>query len=438
MNKTPLWAAALCLVLACGARAQTVRLVDNPAGSGLSADHIVVLVNSDPITNGEVRARLARTEVPANTPREAALRQVLERLIDEKTQLQWAAETGLKVDEPTLNEAEANVARQNGLTLSQLHERLVQAGLSRNTLRANLRDEILLQRVREREIENRLRISEQDIDTYLREHQDPGGQNSPQMLHLAQVLVAVPEDASPETEARLRQRAEDVVRRARAGEDFVELARTLSDSADKQSGGSLGRRPAERYPTLFVEATQDLKVGAVSEPLRSGAGFHVLKVLEKRNPKLPDTHVTQTHARHILLRVNSPKEEAAALGRMAQWREQVQRGEARFEALAQEHSQDGSAKQGGDLGWASPGQFVPEFEQAMNALAPGQVAEPLVSRFGVHLIQVLERRDVPLSAREQREWVRRALREERSEATYQEWAAELRGRAYVEYRETLR
>lgn len=438
MNKLSALLTALGLVLGTAASAQTVRLVDaqSSTGSSRGAEHIVVLVNSEPITSGDVRARLARIEPPAGVSRDELARQVLERLIVEKTQLQWANEAGLKVDDSAVNDAEENVARQNGLTVAQLHQRLTGIGLTPASFRANLRNELLLQRAREREVDNRIRISEQDIDAYLREHQgnaDPAQTT----LHLAQVLVAVPENASAAEVTRLRQRAEEAARRARAGEDFNTVVQALSDSQDKQVGGSLGVRSADRYPSLFVDATRNLKAGDVSDPVRSGAGFHVLKVQEKRNAKLPDTHLTQTRARHILLRPSAQLSEQAAADRLAGYRAQVVAGQAKFEDLARTHSQDGSAQVGGDLGWASPGMFVPEFEQVMNQLAPGEVSAPLRSRFGVHLIQVLERRQAEIGRREQREWVRNVLKADKAERAYEEWASDLRARAYIEYREPL-
>jgi len=442
MNKPTLLAAALWLALAGPAQAQALRA--NAAalpttGAVRGAEHIVALVNSEPITSGDVRARLARVQPPEGgslPPREELARQVLERLIVEKTQLQWAKEIGLKIEDSTVNDAEENVARQNGLTVPQLRERLTSLGLTPDGFRQNLRNELLLQRVREREVDNRVRVTEQEIDAYLREHAG-GSTAADAVLHLAQILVAVPENASPAEVDRLRSRAEQFARRAQAGDDFATLAQAFSDGPEKQTGGQMGARPADRYPTLFVEATRALPVGGVTAPVRSGAGFHVLKVLDKRNPKLPDTHVTQTRARHILLRPSAQLPEAAALERLTAMRQQITSGQAKFEDLARAQSQDGSAAQGGDLGWAAPGQFVPEFEQVMNALAPGQVSEPLRSRFGLHLIEVVERRQAEVSRRDQREWVRNVLREEKIERAYDEWASDLRARAYVEYREPL-
>lgn len=448
MNKTTLLTAALLLALGSSTHAQSLRLGNTTLGAGNAsasaqrgADHIVALVNSEPITNNEVRARLARVEAPSGPDapsREELARQVLERLIVEKTQLQWAKEIGVKVEDSALTQAEESVARQNRLTVPQLHERLKAMNVPLAQFRANLRDELLLQLVREREVDNRVRVSEQDIDAYLRDQQrstDP----SQTALNLAQVLVSVPDNASPAVVAERRAKAEDVLRRARAGEDFAALARSVSDAPEgKTAGGQLGLRPADRYPSLFLEAVQNAKAGDVVGLVRSGAGFHVLKVLEKRNPKLPETTVTQTRARHILLRPATPQDQDATIARLTEIRQRIASGQATFESQAQQFSQDGSAKQGGDLGWAPPGMFVPEFEDVMNDLAPNEISPPVVSRFGVHLIQVLERRAVPLSPREQREWVRNVLRAQKIEESYAEWARDLRARAYVEFREPPR
>ena len=433
MTKPSLLTAVVCLALAGPVLAQAPTT--NP-GRTLTADRIVALVNTDPVTLQDVERRLATLEWPAGTPRparETLLPQVLERLIAEKVQLQWAEQAGLKVDDATLDQAEANVARQNRLSVTQLHERLRDMGLTPALFRQNLRQEILLQRVRERE-ESRVRVTEQDIDDYLREQQanaDP----AQTVLHLAQVLVAVPENASAGALATLEARAQQVAERARRGDDFGALAREASAAPEGKDGGSLGRRSADRYPSLFVQATANANPGDVVGPVRSGAGWHVLKVLEKRNTQMPPAVVTQTRARHILLRAAEGQDLTALAQRLASARERVVAGQAPFEAVARELSQDGSAANGGDLGWAGPGQFVPEFEQAMDALAPGEVSGPVASRFGVHLIQVVERRQAPVSVREQREWVRNVLRAQKAEQAYADWVRDLRAQAYVEYRE---
>jgi peptidyl-prolyl cis-trans isomerase SurA len=254
-------------------------------------------------------------------------------------------------------------------------------------------------------------------------------------LNLAQILVAVPDFASKEQVQALRKRAERALVRARAGEDFAALVREFSDTTDFSNGGQFGLREASRYPELFVEATRNLAVGEVSEPVRSPAGFHVLKVIEKGSAELPTAAVIQSHARHILLVPNAQLSESQARQKLAEFKKRIVSGQADFATLAKENSQDGSAAQGGELGWASPGMFVPEFEAAMNRLAPGDVSDPVVSRFGVHLIQLLERRKATLTKAQQRDAVRALLREKKYEDAYRTWAQELRGRTYVEMRE---
>lgn len=401
------------------------------------ADYIVAVVNAEPITRHDVRARLARlqpSEGAALPPRAQLERQVLDRLVLERIQLQLAKEQGFKIETAALSEAEAAVARQNHLTVEALRERVQAMGLTQEAFQADLKRDLLLQRLREREVDSRVRVSETDIDAYLVERQRAAGLAQIE-LNLAQVLVQVPDGASTDTVATLQARAEQVRQRAQNGADFVALVKEFSDAPERDTGGQLGLRSAERYPTLFVDATRQLKVGDVSTVVRSGAGFHVLKVLEKRAAGLPEAQYTQTHARHILLRLNAQLSEAAAIARMNGWRQQILSGQATFEALARQYSQDGSAAQGGDLGWASPGQFVPEFEQVMDELAPSQVSMPVVSRFGVHLIQVQQRRQAELTPTQQRDWVRNLLREQKTETAYANWLRDLRAQAYVEYRE---
>ena len=407
-----------------------------------SADYIVAVVNSEPITNSEVRARLARVEQQlardrtAAPPRPELIRQVLERLITERVQVQAARQAGIKVDEAAVDDAERNVARQNGIDVAEFRRRLAADGISQGVLREDLRNQIFLSRVRERESDSRARVTEAEIDQFLRELQ--AASNDEAELNLAQILVAIPEGVTAAQLEALAAKARRLQAQARAGEDFAALARQASDATGSVPGGSgnggaFGLRPADRYPSLFVEATAALPVGAVSDVVRSGAGFHVLKVLEKRQSG--GMSVVQTRARHILLRPSAQLPEATARQRLVEYRQRIQAGQADFAALAREHSQDGSAPGGGDLGWANPGMFVPEFEDVMDDLAPGQIAEPFVSRFGVHLLQVLERRRTALSPREQREVARNQLRRKKGEEAYVQWAQDVRGRAFVDLRE---
>lgn len=404
----------------------------------VAADHIVAVVNNEPITQYELRSRLQRMQQQAERngiampPADEANQQVLEALIQEKAQLQLAAEMGIRIEKTLLDEAELNVARQNQLSLAQMHAQLRQQGLSPEEFRNNIRQQMTLQRLRERELEARVRVTEADIDRFIAQKQDNPGADL--QMHLAQILVAVPENADPARVAALMARAQTVAGKARSGADFAELAREYSDAPDRNSGGSLGLRAAERYPDLFVTATRSVPVGGVAGPVRSPAGFHVLKVMDKRIAGMPDAFITQTHARHILLRPSIKLTEAAAQAQLATLRQRIVSGQADFATLAKERSQDGSASQGGDLGWVGPGVFVPEFEEVMAKLTPNQISEPVVSRFGVHLIQVLERRQVDLTPREQREQLRQLVREQKLEEAYLKWQEDIRLRAYVEMR----
>ena len=414
------------------------------AGAQRQADFIVAVVNSEPITNNEVRAKLARTEMLLQQqgtplpPRGELLPQLIERMISDKAQLQAAQASGLKIDNNAIEGAVQSVARQNQVTVDELRRRLKADGIDYEKFRTEIRDELLISRLRQREVDSRINVSEQEIDAYLRSQEGKAGAAgaAPAALNLAEILVAVPENATPAQLAALQAKAQQVLERARSGGDFAALATEFSASASRSNGGQMGLRSADRYPPLFVEATQNLRAGGLAGPVRSGAGFHILKVIEKQQGGgLPDAVITQTHARHILLRLTPQLTEAAAVEKLAGFKKRIVAGQADFAALARENSQDGSAKEGGDLGWANPGMFVPEFEKTMNALAPNQVSDPLVSRFGVHLVQVLERREAPVSARDQREMVRGMLREKKQNEAYVRWAEDIRGRAYVEFRE---
>ena len=420
-----------------------VRPAQRPAETGpRAADYIVAVVNSEPITNSEVRARMARFEQQlaqqggAVPPRQQLLREVVDRMITEKAQLQLARETGVRADDALVDQAELSVARQNGIDVTELRRRLTADGMNVTQFREDLRNQILLQRLRDRELEARVKVSELDIDQYLREQEQRGGDPALTEMNIAHILVAVPEAATPAQVAQAQAKAQGLVQRARAGEDFNKLARENSDASGAASnGGVVGMRTADRLPQPFVEATRDLKDGGVTDALRSSAGFHIVKVLEKRQIGTAGAKVTQSHARHILLRPAANLTEAQARERLADYKRRVQAGQADFAQLAKEFSQDASARNGGDLGWSSPGMFVPEFEEVLNNLQPGQVADPIVSRFGVHLIQLLERRQSTMSQREQREVVRNLLRERKLDEAYAQWAQEVRGRAYVELRE---
>lgn len=433
-----------CSVLS--AQAQGIRLpgasgspVSGAAGSQRASDYIVAIVNTEPITNHQVRQEMQRlgqelAQRQESVPLPGVLaEQALERLIIERSQIQYAREVGIKIEDFALDEAEKSVARQNQIEFDELHRRLAAEGISRSQFRNSLRDQMTLSRVRDREVGQRVKVSELEIDQYLLEQQRESG-NMPAELNIAHILLELPEAASDAQLSAARVQADQIMGRVRAGEDFSALARTLSKAPDAAEGGVLGMRPPDRYPQIFVDAVRALDTGAMTT-VRSGAGLHVLRLVDKRLAGAPATSVEQTRASHILLRLNAAMTEGAAVARLEEFRRRILSGQASFDALAREFSQDGSASQGGDLGWSSRGRFVPEFDAALAALAPGEIGPPLVSRFGVHLIRLDDRRTVQLSVREQREAVRAVLREKKLDEAYQSWSRELRARAYVDLRE---
>ena len=423
--------AALCLgVCVLPAAGQSQR-------ASSAADFIVAVVNSTPITNVELQLRLLRVQQQLSRqgnvpPRSQLLREVLERLILERAQLQLARELGVTPDDAAVEQAVDNVALQNQVSLEELKRRLSADGVDYARFRADVRDELTLVRLREREVDSRVKVSEQEIDQFFRDRQAQAGAE-PERIQLAQILVAVPESATADQVRALQAKAQRALDRVRAGEPFAGVAAEVSDAADRAAGGDLGLRPVDRLPSLFVDAVRDLKDGALAGPLRSGAGFHVLQLVNRSRDAAALT-VIQTRARHILFKSGPKFNEAQATAKLLEFKRQIVAGQADFAALARDNSEDGSAKDGGDLGWASAGMFVPEFEQVMNQLAPGQIADPLVSRFGVHLLQVMARREAPLSEREQRELARNLVREKKIEEAFILWQQEVRGRAYVEFR----
>jgi peptidyl-prolyl cis-trans isomerase SurA len=324
------------------------------------------------------------------------------------------------------------MAADRQLTVEQLRQKVQREDRSLSSFRQGLKDQLVLQRLTERNVPGRIRISDVEIDQAIKDRQKISGLANPD-IELGHVFVPVPEKASESEIAALQAKAQTALNHLQQGDALSRVSREFSSGPERDKGGLMGLRPANRYPTLFVEATQALAIGDVTL-VRSGAGFHVLKLVNKRASET--LTVTQTHPRHILLRPGGQLSQTTARAQLAEYKRLIESGKADFAKLAREHSQDGSASEGGDLGWVTPGMFVPEFEDVMNKLAIGQIADPAVSRFGVHLIQVLERREAPISERELREVMRNGLREKKFEETYQLWAQEVRGRAYVEFRDS--
>ena len=433
MNRslTPILALCMALLFARTAAAQRIALVDR----------IVAVVNSEVVTNSELVERTAsaqRQMKRQSTPVPEARvleRQVLERLILEKAQLQMAKETGLRVDEVQLDRTLGRIAENNKMNLATFRQTLERDGLQFDRFREEIRNEIMVTRLREREVDDKIQVSDSEIDLYVAEAEGPGAPLGDVEYNFAHVLVRLPEQATPESIQAARGRAEKVLAEAKGGADFARLAASFSDAPDALAGGNMGWRPHDRLPEAFSAALKDLRPGEVSQVLRSPAGFHVLKLVERRGgaSALSAAPVQQTHARHILIKTNEVVSENDARRRLADLRERIVNG-GDFAEFARLQSEDSTAAKGGDLDWVYRGDTVPEFERAMDELKPGEVSPPVKSPFGYHLIQVIERRVADVSAERRRLQARQALRERRADEAYQDWLRQLRDRTYVEIR----
>jgi peptidyl-prolyl cis-trans isomerase SurA len=428
---------AVLMLIGCSvALAQSTR-PDRAAPAGIDLlDRIVAVVNKEVITQFELAERIAQVQKElqrrgaSTLDRSEIERQVLERLVVEKVQLQFARETGMRVDDLELDRTVNRVAEGNKLSLIEFRQRLEADGIPFDKFREELRNEILLNRLRDREVTSKLTVSVGEIDNLILEQSEK--KEAGAEYDIAHILVRVPEQATPaQLEAR-RARAEEVVRRLKEGTDFAQLAATYSDAPDALQGGAMGWRGEQRLPELFVEALKGLKPGGVSGVFRSPAGFHVIKLIEMRGAGAP-LLVEQAHVRHILVRTNDLVSEDEAKRKLLGLRERIVNG-VNFAELARLNSDDGSASRGGDLGWVYPGDTVPEFEHAFMDLKLMEVSQPVKTSFGWHLIQVLERRTADVSSDRRRVEARKVLLDRKGDEAYQEWLRQLRDRAYVELR----
>ncbi len=399
-------------------------------------DRIAAIVNDDVITTSELEQRLdtllkqLRQQRTALPPRQVLRKQVLERMVLKRIQLQIAALSGIRVDDETLNKTMANIAAQNDLTLSQFRDVLERDGFSFARFREEMRQEITIRRLLQRQVESRISISEQEVDNFLINQKTQGKAHD--AYRLGHILIALPEAASPAQIRAARERARGILAELRDGRDFAETAIAVSDGQQALKGGDLGWREAGELPTLFVDVVRHMKVGEVSDLVRSPSGFHIIKLLDHRSGQ---RHlVTQTHARHILIRPDGLNSSEQALETARDLRRRLLAGED-FAELAREFSDDkASAVDGGDLGWVNPGQMVPEFEQALARLSPGAISEPVKSGFGWHLIQVLERREHDDTDEFTRQQARKQIFQRKLEEAQANWLRRLRDEAYVEYR----
>lgn len=402
---------------------------------------IVVVVNDEVITRQELNARMLEIEMQLKkqgTPlpdRAVLQKQLLERMITDRAQMQLAKENGMRVDDVMLDRTMLRLAEQNKMTLQEFRNQIEREGTSYAKFREQIRDDILMQRIREREVDSKIQVSETEIDNYLAAEANNKAA-AKQELNLAHILISIPEKASAEQIAARRARAEEVLKKLREGADFAKTAVTYSDSSEALKGGDIGWREQDRLPQLFVDAISKVKVGEFSDIVRSPNGFHIVKVNGKRaaNDTKAAAAEQQSHVRHILIKVSQIVTADEARKKLLEFKRKIEAKEATFEELAKTHSADGSASKGGDLGWLFPGSTLPEFEQAMDKLAINQLSEPVTTQFGVHLIQVTERKTDELSKDRQRIAARQAVRERKSDEALQDWLREIRDRAYVDFR----
>ena len=425
------------VALAIGLAAATIALPVHAAPRAVEVDRIVAVVNSEVITALQLRARIEQakrqlTRQGVELPPDNVLeRQLLERLIVERAQVQLAQETSLRVDDATLERAIERIAGNNKLSVEQLREALEKDGVAWNRFRDEIRTEILLTRLREREVDSRVVVTDAEIDNFIANNPDAF---SGQEFAVAHILLRTPEGATPQQIEAVARRAEQVMTRLRSGEDFARVAAEVSDAPDGLSGGALGWRPLDRLPGLFADAVRRMQPGETSPILRCAAGLHIVRLVERRGGGAEAVQqLEQTRARHILIKTSEVLSDTDAEARLRAIRERVVNG-ADFGELAKASSADLSAAKGGDLGWLNPGDTVPEFERAMNALQAGEVSPPVRSPFGWHLIQVMERRVQDVTDERKRSAARQALRERKAEQAYEDWVRQLRDSTYVDYR----
>ena len=415
------------------------------AGAPRTLDQIAAVVNGDIITRNELRDRvetvsktLSRqgTQIP---PADVLARQVLERMIVEKAEIQLANEQGLRVDDFQLDRAVQRVAESNSLTVQAFRDRLEREGTPFVRFREELRNQILMERLRNKEVDDKIQVGEGEIDNFIAE-QTGASPDASQEVDVAQILLRIPEQGSADQIEKQRARADDLYSQIQGGADFGRLAASFSDAPEALAGGDLGWRAQDRLPQIFIDAIAPLALGQTAKPVKSPNGFHILKLIAKRGAGAGKSAgnglapVTQTKARHILIRVNEVVSAQQAKQRLADIRQRIENKSATFEDMARAYSNDASASRGGDLGTLYPGDTVPEFERAMNALKLDEISEPVETPFGFHLIQVQERKTQEVAQDRLRLLARQAIRERKIDEAAEDWMRQVRDRAYVELR----
>lgn len=418
-------------ILPVSVRAETTARANQPQ----TLDRIVAVVNDGVITQYQLDSRIhsataqlhrQKVQLP---PQDILRRQVLDQMITERAQVQQAKEAGIRIEDNELSQALDRIAANQKMSTAQLRQTVEKDGMKWSDFREEIRDQMMIARIRDREVDTKINVTPGDVDNFL---SNQGSAGAGEEVHLAHILIRIPEGASPETLQKLRQKAVNIDEQAKAGRDFAQLAASYSESNDAMQGGDLGFRPVDSLPQVMTSAVANLRPGQVSDVVRSPSGFHIVKLIARRGGQaLPQ--VQQTHARHILIKVTEITSESEAKQKITQVQQRLKSGED-FATLAKLFSQDGSAQKGGDLGWLYPGDTVQPFEQAMNALKVGEISGPVQSPFGFHIIQVLERRTTDLSQERQRQRATMALRQRKLEDANQEWVRQVRDRAYVEIR----
>jgi peptidyl-prolyl cis-trans isomerase SurA len=402
----------------------------------VTLDKIVAIVDSDVITRTELDSRIAmimqqiEKQGSKAPPQDVLEKQVLERIISDRLQLEYAEQTGIRVDDAQLNKTLERIADQNKLSLPDFKAALDKEGINFDKFREDIRKEIIIARLREREIDSKVTVTEAEIDNALTTQNS--GQDSNDEYDVAHIMVRVPEQSSPEDIQKLRAKIEDALKKLQGGADFAQVSAAMSDAPKALEGGDLGWKKPTELPELFQDALKPLKKGELSAILRSPNGFHILKMVDRRGDATPMI-VQQTHVRHILIKPSEVLSDTEAKQRMDSIKERLDNG-GNFEELARQYSEDGTASKGGDLGWVNPGDLVPEFEKVMDGLTTNQISEPIKSRFGWHIIQVLGRRDQDVSKQAARLKIREAIKARKADEMFQDWLHGLRDRAYVEYR----
>ena len=406
------------------------------APSVVKMDRIIAIVDQGVITEQELQDRIRSVSAQLEKqgvelpPQEILEKQILERLISDSLQMQLAAQTGLKVDDTQLDKTVERIAEQNKMGVEEFKAALLKDGITYRKFREDIRSEIILSRLKERDVDNKVNISDGEVDNFLTTQATrKDDQNE---LEISHILIRTPEDSSPEDLEKAKVKVEAALKQLNAGKSFEQVSASVSDAPNALEGGSLGWKSSSQLPTLFAETLQNMQVGEISKPIRSPNGFHLLKLTNRRGGSSPLV-IDQTHARHILIKLTEVISEKEAKQKMDGIKERLDNG-TKFEDMARQYSEDSSANNGGDLGWVNPGDTVPQFEKAMNELAPGVISAPVQTPFGWHIIQVIERRKQDMSKEAARLKARQEIRARKSAEAYQDWLRELRDRAFVELR----